>query len=88
MTTVKPYENPSILITQGPFKISRHPMYLGMIVILSGMVIVLGSISTIIFPVIFVLMMEILFIPFEEKLLEKEFKNDYLFYKQKVRRWV
>jgi len=27
-TTVKPYESPSQFIEEGPFKISRHPMYL------------------------------------------------------------
>ena len=87
-TTVKPYEKPSQLITNGPFKISRHPMYLGMLLILIGITIFLGSIITILFPIIFVMLMEILFIPFEEKNIEEIFKNEFLSYKKRVRRWI
>jgi len=38
-TTVKPHENPTELITSGPFRLSRHPMYLGMTAVLSGVAI-------------------------------------------------
>ena len=53
-TTVKPNEPPSKLITEGPFCFSRHPMYLGMVIILFGVFILLGSMVTIIFPIIFI----------------------------------
>ena len=36
-TTVDPFEQPSSLITGGPFRISRHPMYLGMVTLLAGL---------------------------------------------------
>jgi len=87
-TTVKPYEKPSQFIIEGPFKISRHPMYLGMLLILLGIAIVLGSIITFIFPIIFILLMEILFIPFEENNLKNIYKQDYKKYKKRVRRWI
>jgi len=87
-TTVKPYEKPSQLIIEGPFKISRHPIYLGMLLILVGITIFLGSIITFIFPIIFVLLIEILFIPYEEENMEEIFKNEYLSYKKRVRRWL
>ena len=87
-TTVKPYEKPSQLITEGPFKISRHPMYLGMLLILLGIAIVLGSVITLIFPIIFILLMEILFIPFEENNLKNIYEQDYFKYKKRVRRWI
>jgi protein-S-isoprenylcysteine O-methyltransferase Ste14 len=35
-TTVRPHEMPNFFIDYGPFKISRHPMYLGMFSILFG----------------------------------------------------
>ena len=87
-TTVKPYEKPSKLIVEGPFRFSRHPMYLGMILILVGIAIFLGSIITVIFPITFFLLMEIIFIPHEEKQMQKQFKNEYNSYKKKVRKWI
>jgi len=63
-------------------------MYLGMIFILLGIAIILDSIITFIFPIIFILLMEILFIPFEENNLKKIYKQDYIKYKKRIRRWI
>jgi protein-S-isoprenylcysteine O-methyltransferase Ste14 len=87
-TTVKPDEMPADLIVSGPFKISRHPMYLGMTIILLGLAVLLNSISAFIFPIAFVVLMEKKFVTFEEKNLEMAFRDKYLGYKQKVRRWI
>jgi protein-S-isoprenylcysteine O-methyltransferase Ste14 len=87
-TTVKPHLNPSALITSGPFSISRHPMYLGMASVLLGVTVIHGTISGFISPVIYVGLMELLFIPFEEKNLNGVFGKQYTEYKQKVRRWI
>jgi len=87
-TTVKPYENPTKFETSGPFRISRHPMYLGMVAVLLGVAILLGSLITFVFPILFIVLMEILFIPPEEKNLERVFGNEYTTYKNKVRRWI
>jgi len=87
-TTVKPHLMPSSFEVSGPFKISRHPMYLGMFLILLGSAIIMSSLTTFIFPFAFVALMEILFIPKEEKNMEKAFRKKYLEYKKKVRRWI
>jgi protein-S-isoprenylcysteine O-methyltransferase Ste14 len=87
-TTVKPYEKPTSLEVSGPFRISRHPMYLGMEAILLGDAIILGSIVAFIFPIIFVILIESMFIPLEEKNLESVFGEKYLEYKRRVRRWL
>lgn len=87
-TTLNPYKIPSKLETNGPFKISRNPMYLGMDLVLLGLSIFLGSLSTFIFPILFIFLIEKLFIIFEGKSLEKRFGRPYLDYKEKVRKWV
>ena len=87
-TTVNPHEKPTSLETSGPFRISRHPMYLGMVAVLLGTAVFLGSLITFLFPIIFIILMEILFMPIEEKNLEKAFGTKYLDYKKKVRRWI
>ena len=87
-TTVKPFEKPTSLETSGPFKISRHPMYFGMILVLLGVSIAFGSLITFIFPVIFTIITERVFIPIEEENLEKAFGKKYFDYKSKVRKWL
>ena len=87
-TTVKPQEIPNFFFTSGPFRLSRHPIYLGMLSILFGTVIFLSSLSTFVFPIIFVIIIEKLFIPMEEKNLEKKFGIKYVDYKKRVRRWI
>lgn len=87
-TTVKPYEMPNFFIDSGPFKLSRHPMYLGMLSILLGVAVLLGSVTTFIFPIIFIIIIDRLFVSIEENNLEKKFGKKYTDYKKSVRRWV
>lgn len=87
-TSNKPNEIPTVFITSGPFRLSRNPIYLGMTIILFGIEVLLGSLSPLIFPVIFVIIINSLIIPDEENILEKKFGEEYLEYKKRVRRWL
>ena len=87
-TTVKPHLKPSNLIISGPFKFSRHPMYLGMLSILLGAAVIAGSLVSFIFPLIYIVLMEVLFIPMEERNLVEAFGKNYMEYREKVRRWI
>jgi protein-S-isoprenylcysteine O-methyltransferase Ste14 len=87
-TTVKPYKRPSKMIETGPFSISRNPQYLGFTAILLGVVALHGTMVMFIFPLLFVAVVESMFIPYEEKNLERAFGRKYLDYKNRVRRWV
>jgi len=87
-TTVKPHETPSAFIDHGLFKISRHPMYLGMFSILLGTSTLLMSISSFLSPILFVIAMEKIFIPIEEKNMKKKFGKKYIDYKKRVRKWI
>ena len=87
-TTVKPHLMPSSFHDSGPFKISRHPMYLGMFLILFGAALIMGSLTAFVLSFVFVALMEILFIPKEEMNMKKAFGKKYLEYKKKVRRWI
>ena len=87
-TTVKPHESPTALVTSGAFHLSRHPMYLGMFGILLGAATLLGSVVTFVFPILFAILMDAIFIPLEERNLEEIFSERYLDYRKKVRRWI
>ena len=87
-TIVKPDKIPTYLITKGPFSFSRHPMYLGFVLILLGVSLILGSLTSFIAPVLMFITLERKFIPFEEKQMKKCFGKKYLEYQKKVRRWL
>jgi len=87
-TTVKPNEKPSKFIDHGPFSFSRNPMYLGMAAFLFGTKIFLGSIISFIGTILFIIAMEIVFIPDEEKSMVDAFGTEYENFKAKVRKWI
>jgi len=87
-TTLQPSEEPTSLVTSGPFRLSRNPIYLGMVVILLGVAVLLGTLVTLAFPVIFVTLIEFFIIPREEQNLENLFGEPYREYKKSVRRWI
>ncbi len=87
-TNVRYHKIPSKLIISGPFKISRNPMYLGMLMILLGTAIIVRNPLSFIFPIIFAVIINHKFISIEEKNMEKAFGKEYLKYKNKVRKWI
>jgi len=78
----------STLATSGPFRISRNPMYLSMLIWLAGLAVFLGSLSTFMFPILLFLTANFVIIPLEEQDMEGVFGERYLEYKQRVRRWL
>jgi protein-S-isoprenylcysteine O-methyltransferase Ste14 len=87
-TTVKPFEKSTALVVTGVFQISRHPMYLGMVLILLGIAILMGTLTPLIVVVIFGILMELVFVRAEESMLEEQFGATWLAYKKQVRKWV
>ncbi|MBN1434449.1 isoprenylcysteine carboxylmethyltransferase family protein [Candidatus Fermentibacterales bacterium] len=87
-TVVSPFETPFRLVTGGVFRISRHPMYLGMVLILLGVALLLGSVTPFAVPVMFGLLVERLFVGQEEQTLQRQFADDYLRYRRRVRKWI
>ena len=81
-------ENTSGIVTKGLYQYSRNPMYLGMLIILFGFGIWLGSVSPfVMLPAFYWVITEMQIKP-EERMLEQKFTNEYLDYKNRVRRWL
>ena len=87
-TTVKPFQESSSLLTDGVYRFSRHPMYLGFVLILIGAAALLGALTPWVMIPIFVALMEVVFIQVEERMLGEKFGPAWLAYKKKVRRWI
>jgi protein-S-isoprenylcysteine O-methyltransferase Ste14 len=86
-TTVKPYETSTTLITDGVFRVTRNPMYVGFVLILLGIAIFVGSLSPYLVVFVFPFVMEKMFITVEEQMLADTFGETWFAYTHKVRRW-
>lgn len=70
-TTIIPRQKPAALISEGPFRLSRNPMYLGMVVLTFGIGVTLGSIQAVIPAIwLFFFLQKNYVIPEERKLRE------------------
>jgi protein-S-isoprenylcysteine O-methyltransferase Ste14 len=87
-TTINPFGRASCLVTMGPYRFSRNPMYLGLVAILVGVVLLLGSVSPVLVVPAFAWLMQKRVIEPEERQLEEAFGEEYRTYRQRVRRWL
>lgn len=87
-TTIIPFHESTSLITDGLFRFSRNPIYLGMVVALCGVAMALGSLTPWFMPPLFMLIITKQFIVKEEAMLVDAFGGEYLEYQKRVRRWL
>jgi protein-S-isoprenylcysteine O-methyltransferase Ste14 len=87
-TAVCPTAQSSLIVTDGVYKYSRNPMYLGMLVMLTGASLMMGTIPAMFAPIGFFLVIDKVFIPFEEEKLRNFFGDVYAAYLSRTRRWV
>lgn len=86
-TTIHPYHAASALVVSGPFGVSRNPIYLGMVLILLGLALSLGSLTPFLGVPVFMLLLGRFVIAGEESRLMAAFGEDFLGYTKRVRRW-
>ena len=87
-TPIRPTQRPKKFVSHGPFEWSRNPMYLGIVLILSGIACYMGSLIMFIAPGAFFITINSSYIPYEERVLETIFGREYNQYKKRVRRWL
>src|SRR5439155_8467115 len=87
-TTIRPFEKSSALVGQGLYRVTRNPIYLGMVCSLFGVAVVAGSVMPFLVVPAFAYLIDRRFIRAEEALLEETFGAQYVAYKANVRRWL
>lgn len=87
-TDVVPFRNVSTLITEGVYRYTRNPMYLGMLMVLLGCAVTVGSTWALVVPVLFGIIIEWRFIRAEEAMLHQLFPETFPAYCERVRRWI
>lgn len=87
-TNVPPHKPTLAIVTTGPFRFTRNPLYVGGTLIYVGLTVALGSVwlMGLFVPMIFLLRWGIILR--EERYLAEKFGDVYLTYKATVRRWI
>ena len=76
------------LVTYGPYKITRNPMYIGFILVYFGLAIIMTSVWILLLLIpVFVILQRGVVVP-EEEYLERRFGATYRRYKARVPRWL
>ena len=86
--TPVPIEPPKELVIQGIYKYTRNPMYMVYMLILYGEFFILGELLLLLYAIIFMLVVHLLVVFWEEKTLQKRFGESYKNYCKKVPRWL
>jgi len=87
-TTIYPFQESSKLVTSGPFRCSRNPMYLGFMLGLIGIALLLGSLTPWFVIPPFGILLDQRFIRVEESMLKQKFGQTFLDYQRQTRRWI
>ena len=87
-TTIIPHKTAERLITQGIFKRSRNPLYVGDALILLGLILRWDSVLSLSLLPIFVWVIEKRFILPEEDRLRRKFRVEFARYLTQTRRWI
>ncbi|KPN06857.1 methyltransferase family protein [Xanthomonas arboricola] len=87
-TTIMPSGHPSRLVLDGPYRFTRNPMYLALVLSYVGLCLQLGLLWAVALLPLPWLALQRYVIPFEEARLRNEFGRQYSAYCARVRRWL
>lgn len=89
-TTINPTKPgaTSAMVTFGVYRLSRNPMYLGLLLVLAGWAAVLSHVLAFLFLPVFVAYLNRFQITPEERVLSAKFGEAFATYTQAVRKWL
>ena len=87
-TPIDPYTPSTAIVTDGPFRLTRNPAYLGMALTYAGIAIVSKAPWALVPLPAAIAIIDRGVIAREERYLERKFGARYTDYKRRVRRWI
>jgi protein-S-isoprenylcysteine O-methyltransferase Ste14 len=85
--TPAPFDPPRRLVVRGPYRAVRNPMYLGAALVLAGSALFYRSLGILAYAAVFVLVLHLFVLGYEEPALRRAFGADYESYCRRVARW-
>ena len=76
------------LVTSGPFRLTRNPMYLGLVLVTLGIALWVGAWPVLLAPIAIFATANWVHIPFEEEKMRRQFGAAFDAYASKIRRWI
>ncbi|MGH6813729.1 MAG: methyltransferase family protein [Methylocella sp.] len=77
-----------MLVTSGPFRLTRNPMYLGVVIVALGIAFWVGAWPMFLAPIAIFATLNWVHVPFEEEKMRRQFGEAFDAYARKVRRWI
>jgi protein-S-isoprenylcysteine O-methyltransferase Ste14 len=87
-TNVHPSEPATTIVRGGPYRFTRNPMYLALMLLQIGVAFLLNDAITLLFAAALAVIFHFGVILREERYLEAKFGEEYLALKRSVRRWI
>ncbi len=87
-TTLIPFANAACLVRHGPYRFSRNPMYLSLVLVYLGAVGIMVQIWPLILLPVPIAIMHMIVIPYEEARMQILFGEAFTRYCEAVRRWI
>jgi protein-S-isoprenylcysteine O-methyltransferase Ste14 len=87
-TNVNPTQPTTALVTAGPYRFTRNPIYLALTLLYTGLGLLFNTLWTLLLLPVVLLLMNRGVIEREEAYLEQKFGAQYRAYKESVRRWL
>ncbi|MEP7380941.1 MAG: isoprenylcysteine carboxylmethyltransferase family protein [Gemmatimonadota bacterium] len=87
-TTLIPHHRASVLVTQGAYRWTRNPMYVGLTLVYFGIAVLIVALWPLLFLPLVLIVMDRRVIPTEERQLGELFGPSYSAYVGRVRRWL
>jgi protein-S-isoprenylcysteine O-methyltransferase Ste14 len=87
-TPIDPYTPSEAIVTDGPYRLTRNPAYLGMALTYAGIALVANAPWALVPLPVAIAVVDRGVIAREERYLERKFGTPYVDYKRRVRRWM
>jgi protein-S-isoprenylcysteine O-methyltransferase Ste14 len=86
--TLAPWDPPQHLVTTGPYRFSRNPMYIGVVTILVGWCVLWGSRALVVYAALFLCGFHLRVLLHEEPWTARQFGVHWEAYRARVPRWI